>query len=106
MNEHEDKLITAFILKEKQDRYRFLLGSSDPKRRGECLNRLNHCKDLNAKYITWWPSHADVAKRLRQEGSPKQVYVMSGTDAIDGTIMLLEDAVNEVSKGGWGTIIS
>ncbi len=46
MNEHEEKVIAAFIVKEKQNRYRFLLNSSNPKRRIECVNRLNHCRDL------------------------------------------------------------
>ena len=53
MNEHEEKLVAAFIAKEKQGRYRFLLGSDDTKRRGECVSRLNHCRDLNEKYVTW-----------------------------------------------------
>jgi hypothetical protein len=40
LNEHEDKFISSFIVKEKQDRYRFLLSSPQPKRRGEALKRV------------------------------------------------------------------
>jgi hypothetical protein len=106
MNEHEEKTIAAFILREKQDRYRFLLGSSDPRRRAEGVGRLNHCKDLNLKYVTWWPSNADIAKLLRKDGSPEKVYMLSCTDAIDGKMMSLDDAINAVLAGGWGTLIS
>lgn len=77
MNVHEEKFVAAFISKEKQDRYRFLL-SGDSKRRDECLDRLNHCRDLNEKYVTWLPRdprsttrNAQIAKLLREkEGAP------------------------------------
>lgn len=106
MNEHEEKTIAAFILKEKQDRYRFLLGNPDPRKRNKCLDRLNHCADLNPKYVTWLPSNADVVRLLRQEGSPKDVYIISDTEAIDGKVLPLQEAVSEAESGGWGTIIS
>ncbi len=106
MNVHEERTIGAFIQKEKQDRYRFLLGSSDPRRRAEGVGRLNHCQDLNLKYVSWCPSNTDIAQLLRSEGSPEKVYVLSCTGSIDGKIMLLDDAARAVIEAGWGTIIS
>src|SRR6266508_6439554 len=109
MNEHEEKVIAAFIVKEKQNRYRFLLNSSNPKRRIECVNRLNHCRDLNLKYVTWLPSNAAVLDLLKREGSPAQVYLISGSRTLDGHTMPLEMAVAAVDvmpENGWGTIIS
>jgi hypothetical protein len=109
MNEHEEKVIAAFIVKEKQNRYRFLLNSSNPKRRIECVNGLNHCRDLNLKYVTWLPSNAAVLDLLKREGSPAQVYLISGSRTLDGHIMPLEMAVAAVDvmpENGWGTIIS
>ena len=109
MNEHEEKTIAAFILKEKKDRYRFLLGSSDPKRRNEGVGRLNHCRDLNPKYVTWLPGGGDVLKLLREAGSPEQVYLISCSSSLDGKTLPLAKAVNDVEimpKNGWGTIVS
>lgn len=106
MNEHEEKTIAAFFLKAKQDRYRFLLGNPDPRKRNKGLDRLNHCADLNPVYATWLPSNADVARLLRQEGSPEEVYVISETESIDGKVLPLEEAICETESGGWGTIIS
>ncbi len=113
MNEHEEKLIDAFILKEKQDRYRFLLTSPDPTRRQECVNRLNHCRDLNEKYVTWLPRdpramarNREIAAVLRQKGSPEEVYVLACACSADGKIMPLIEAMDATTTAGWGTIIS
>lgn len=106
MNEHEEKTIDAFILKERRDRYKFLLGSDDHKRRSQCTNRLNHWRDFDPKYATWLPSNANVVALLRREGSPESVYVISNTDSIDKKVMPLVDAVSEAESNGWGTIIS
>ena len=113
MNEHEEKIVSAFVLKEKQDRYRFLLGSSDPRRRGECLNRLNHWGDLDERYVIWQhigsqavKSNSEIAAVLRAKGCPKNVYVMGGSDATDGTVMPLAEALDAVQEAGWGAILS
>jgi hypothetical protein len=104
MIDHEEKTIRAFIIKERRDRYFMLLESK--KRRNEALNKLNHCKDIDERFIKWLPSNADIVKILEEEGSPEHVYVISDSKKIDGKMMLLADAVHEASMGGWGTIIS
>jgi len=104
MNEHEAKTIDAFIVKEKRERYKFLLGN--PKKRKAALDHLNHFYDLDEKYVTWLPSNASVEGMLRQEGSPEEVYVISDIQNIDGRLMPLGDAISETISGGWGTIIS
>lgn len=106
MNEHEEAVVRAFIVKEKQDRYRFLLGHAERKRRQQGTDRLNHCRDLNPKYAKWLPSNADVTAMLRAEGSPESVYVISDTPAIDGQFMPLEAAIDVAALNGWGTIVS
>jgi hypothetical protein len=112
MNVHEEKFVAAFISKEKEDRYRFLL-SGDPKRRDECLDRLNHCRDLNEKYVTWLPRdprsttrNAQIAKLLREKGSPDLVYVLACSCPADASSWPLLQAMDETTKAGWGTIIS
>lgn len=113
MNEHEESFITAFISTEKQDRYRFLLGSDDPKRRIECLDRLNHCRDLNEKFATWLPRNprsttrnAAIAAMLRERGSPDLVYVLACSCPADGQTIPLLEAMDQTTAAGWGTIIS
>ncbi len=104
MIDHEEQVIKAFILKEKRDRYLSFL--KNRKRRKEALDRLNHCKDFDERFIKWLPSNADIVKILSQEGSPEQVYVMSDSQNIDGKMMPLSDAIHETSMNGWGTIVS
>ena len=104
MNEHEEKTVTAFSVKEKRERYKSML--SNPKKRSSVLDRLNHLNDLNERYVTWLPSNAAVEQLLRQEGSPEKVYVVSDNKDIDGKLMPLDEAVSKAAVGGWGTIVS
>ena len=104
MNEHELKTIDAFIVKEKRDRYKSLLGN--PKKRDSILYHLNHFRDLDEKYVTWLPSNAPVEQLLRQERSLEMVYVISYTNDIDGKLFPLGEALSQTIIGGWGTIIS
>ncbi len=104
MIDHEEKTIKAFIIKEKRDRYSMLL--ENKKRRNEALDKLNHCRDIDERFIRWLPSNADVVKILKEEGSPEHVYVISDSKDIDGKMIPLADAVHGASMAGWGTIIS
>jgi hypothetical protein len=104
MNEHEEKPIEAFIVREKRQGYKSLLGN--PKKRRAILDCLNHCHDLDERYVTWLPSNAAVEQLLRQEGSPDEVYVISDTKSVDGKTLPLDEAIFQSSAGNWGTIIS
>jgi hypothetical protein len=104
MTDHEEKIVRSFIIKEKRDRYLMLLRSN--KKRNEALNRLNHCRDLDERFIEWLPSNADIAKISKEEGSPDQVYVISDSKNIDSKMMTLSDAIHETSMNGSGTIVS
>lgn len=103
MNEHEEKTVASFIVKEKRDRYKFLL--DNPKKRAVGLDRLNHCADFDPKWISWLPSNAAVSDLLRKEGSPERVYVISASDDLDGRTMSLVEAIEEIPMRGWGTIV-
>ena len=113
MNEHEKKFISSFLLKEKQDRYVYLLSNIDSGRRSEGLNRLNHCHDLNENYVTWLNARSHlpqtnngIAEYLQRKGSPNKVYVIGGSDAVDGKTMALAEAIDTIQQIGWGAIIS
>lgn len=104
MNEHEEKLITSFILKEKRNRWQTQL--SDPQKRDAHLARLNHLHDLDEKYVTWLPSNTDIEQLLLSSGSPSEIYILSDFKSINGKFLRLGDAVHQTVGGGWGTIIS
>jgi hypothetical protein len=104
MNAHEQAIIRAFITSPRRTRWLESLASA--KRRASMLDRLNHCRDLDERYATLLPSNADVAALLRSHGAPATCYVLSCTDAIDGEVMPLDEAVSAAEMGGWGTIIS
>ncbi len=104
MNEHEHKTVSSFILKVKRHRYRYIL--TTPKKRGLGLDRLNHCADLDSQYVEWLPSNADVVGMLKKKGSPNQVYIISAASELDGTTHSLSDAVELITKYGWGSILS
>lgn len=106
LTEHQEQIIAAFIMKEKQERYRFQLASSDERKRNVCMGRLNHCRDLDLRYVVWLPRNTDVVALLRKVGSGRTVYIFSSAGAIDGTIMPLEDALEATVREGWGTILS
>ena len=104
MNNHEDKTVLSFIMKEKRHRYHYILNT--PKKRSKGLDRLNHCDDFVEKYIEWLSSNTDIVKILQKEGSPKQVYLISDDSELDGTMLPLAEAVEAVDMCGWGTIVS
>ncbi len=96
-------VVNAFFLKERKERYLFLLKSK--KRRSEALKRLNHSSDIDEKHIMWLPSNANIYDILKKEGSPDQVFIISDSE-LDGSTMDLKEAIKETSSHGWGTIIS
>jgi hypothetical protein len=104
MNEHEEKTVESFILREKRHRYKYLLDHL--KKRAVELDRLNHCSDLDPRWTIWLQSNTDVVELLRNEGSPKDVYLISSSTYLDGRTMILEKAIEECPMKGWGTIVS
>lgn len=104
MNEHEEKTVASFLLKEKRSRFRHLLSS--PRKRRAGLDRLNHCSDLDPKFVEWLLSNADVIGILKQAGSPSQVYLISADSSLDASTLPLAEAVEAAARCGWGTIIS
>lgn len=104
MNDHEDKMVDTFVLKEKRDRYRILLGS--PKKRMTLLDRLNHTPDLEPRLMRLLPSSTSVPVELRRLGSPTEVYLISATRRLDGKMLPLEDAIRQIEENGSGTVVS
>lgn len=100
---HEEAVVRAFIAPARRGRW--LEAIADPGRRSTFLDRLNHCPDLDPRFVTPVPS-ADVADLLRSRGAPATCHILSAADELDGRELPLEQAVAEAEKAGWGTIVS
>lgn len=61
MNKHESATVANFILKEKRDRYAYLL--DEPSKRPRAVRRLNHCKDLDPRSAQCTPPFPVAAMR-------------------------------------------
>lgn len=99
----EEATIRAFIVKEKKQRYLDMLAALD--KRGRFLDVLNHCRDLDERFVTKVRSHVGVIDELRQRGAPNKCRVISDIEGIDGTDLPLAAAIPLVEEGGWGTIL-
>ena len=69
------------------------------------LDRLNHCRDLDARFARALPSNAHVYELLVSRNAPQTCYVVSDNKQIDGREMELSDAIEQTKLGGWGTLI-
>jgi hypothetical protein len=103
MNEDEEALLGAFIVRGKRARYIELLGNK--KRRAQVTDGLNHCQDLDPRYSTPVPSAANIVSLLRAKGAPDTCCVISDIRGIDGRKMALQEAVDIIEREGWGTLL-
>ncbi|HYH63300.1 MAG TPA: hypothetical protein VD866_01235 [Urbifossiella sp.] len=101
---HEEAVVRAFVVSARRGRW--LEALTDPARRSRFLDRLNHCPDLDPRFVTTVPSGAEVVGLLRSRGAPATCHVLSAADELDGRELPLEQAVAEAEKAGWGTIVS
>ena len=104
MDERERLIVKTFIIRGKRPRYFYCL--DDEKGRRSKLDKLNHCNDLDPRFVEWLPKKSDVLSMLRESGSPEEAYVMSFAEEIDGKTLPLEDAVRQTIWYAWGTIVS
>lgn len=104
MHPTEEVTIHAFIASHRRDRWLLKLESN--RHRGEILDRLNHCADLDPRNARWLASNTDVVGLLKSHGAPEVCYVLSACESIDGREMPLEEAVAKTESGGWGTLVS
>lgn len=107
--EIEEQTIRAFVQKSKQDRCCLLL--ANPKRRKDLTKELAHFKWLDERFARPIPSslaHSpeEIASLLRKRGAGRTVWAISEDSAIDGTELILEEAITRVLGRDMGTILS
>lgn len=99
----EEATIQAFVVAPRRGRYLFLL--SNPKRRREGLDKLNHCRDLDPRHVRWLGGGEDAVEALLAAGAGAQAYAISGHAAIDARWLPLAEAVHEAAMGGYATLL-
>lgn len=105
---HSEHLLTAFIKRNKRDRYREIL--SNPRLRRKFTSQLAHFKDFDPKYRLPISSNqlfvGNIASELQRRHSPSNVYLISEDSDLDQRELPLIDALEEVVGRGMGTVIS
>jgi hypothetical protein len=105
---HELEFVRHFIIPTKRERYLSLLESR--KGRQKLLEALDHFKDLDMRRASSLPSTSatvnQIERLLKKKGAPDHCYITSSNQAIDGSEMMLRDALEQTVGQGLGTIIS
>jgi len=106
--EHEQKLVSSFIMPERRARYLELL--EKPKRRKDVTRSLAHFKHLDMRYVVpitpREQNESDILRLLREKGAPENCYALSEDDELDGREVSLADALKEIVGRGFGTFLS
>lgn len=105
---HEEALIRAFFLPDRQQRYLEILAK--PKRRRDITREFDHFKHLDPRRIVCIPPHkqhaADIFRILKEKGAPETCYGFSDWPEVDGKVLPLLDALEKVVGVGMGTFLS
>lgn len=106
--DHEVKLVRAFFLPQRQERYLDLL--SGLHRRKSITDQLAHFKHVDTRWAFAVPKDllraADVALFLNAKGAPDTCYVISEDDDLDGKEISLAKALAAIIGRGIGTFLS
>lgn len=117
--EHEDVLIKAFFLRDKQER--FLAFVSSPKNRRKLTQELAHFRWFDERFASSIPWKVDpslklsqrhlqgienIARLLKSRGAGQTCWVISEDSDLDGRELNLEDALEQVIGCDMGTILS
>ena len=106
---HEESLVRAFILKNRQERSLYLL--SDPDRRLKLTVMLAHFRWLDERFARpILPTEAfripELAALLRKRGAGDTVWAISQDREIDGRKLELVDALTRTWGSDRGTFLS
>ena len=107
-HQHEELLIERLITHSKKERMKYLLQTK--KGRKKLRNRLAHNIEFDPRFIIKLePGEQtinDILSILLNSGSPSNCYIISENSEIDGKLLDLEKALDEIIGSGMGSIIS
>jgi len=106
--QHEQELIRAFFLPQRQSRYLELLAR--PHRRIDVLRELSHFKHLDPRWTTEVPKRLrtalQIADFLQSKGASNLCWAISEDEQFDGKEMVLSEAIEFIFGYGIGTFLS
>jgi hypothetical protein len=117
--EHEEGVIKAFFLRDKQERFLGFL--SNPKNRKKLTQELSHFRWFDQRFVTPLPWKVDptlklaerhaqgidnIVRLLKSKGAQQTCWVISEDVALDGKELNLENALERVIGLDMGTILS
>ena len=106
--EHEEALIRAFILPQRQSRYLELLPK--PKRRKDVTRELAHFKHVDMRFAVQIPPSqrgcSGILRILKAKGAPDICYAISEDDELDGKELPLSESLKKIVGYGMGTFLS
>ncbi|HZS28918.1 MAG TPA: hypothetical protein VFB76_16945 [Candidatus Angelobacter sp.] len=104
---HEEKLIKAFFLKERQEPY--LLGLANPGKRRKITNEFCHFKHLDLRFnVPILPSQqnpAAIYDLLKKFGAPDVCWVVSDELELDTHNMSLKEALDQIVGRTFATFL-
>lgn len=98
----QEAIIHTFIKPNRRARWLSTIRKGNRRYR----DRLNHCPDLDARFVRWLPSNADVVSLLLSLGAPEECFIMSSVEEQSGKCLKLADAVQQLTYRGTAAIIS
>lgn len=107
--QQEDEFVRTFIVRERRERYRFLLANG--KRRREILVRLNHSLDFIPSLARQIPggqhNEEGVVALLNDRGvrDSDDVYVISDVPELDVQTLPMRQAVHQALDSEFGTVV-
>lgn len=116
---HEDEAIKAFVIREKRERFLYLL--ENPSRRRKFIIELGHFRWWDRRYVTAVPWNPDpslslwerrmdgvkkIVKLLQSKGAAQTCWVISQDSECDSREMALEEALEETIDGDSAAILS
>lgn len=106
--EHEKAFIDAFVEREVRERWHTKLASR--KHRRTFLHELGHYVRFDSRYISLIEpakqTPSEILSALRKLGATDECYAISEYNSLDGKILKLADALNQVIGSGVGSILS
>lgn len=105
---HEYALISAFVKRNKRDRYREFVSNSRSRRK--FTSELAHFKDFDPKFrvpiASAKLSARNIEIELARRHSPRLVFAISEDPALDQNEVVLSDVLPRIVGGGMGTVLS
>lgn len=117
--EHEEATIRAFVIRERQERFIYLL--ADSKRRQKFIRELGHFRWFDARFasaVPWkvdptlslWGRHTqgieNIWKLLKAKGAGQFCWAISHNAKVDGQEIELKSALEDLAGHSTGIILS